>query len=205
MLKKILRFLFVPMILLLVTGCAGGVPEILPTTPSAPPSNTPIPSSSCIVGIWEIVNKEEFLKALVPVGSFEVSQFGAASTNGSVAYRFDNSGVVTVEAVSFQGEIDIRDATSVAKLTIRMEGFASGRYKLEDSTLTFSKMIDSDMFFSAAYDGEEMMTDVKADGFLPLFVFPYQSAQIVCSEKNLTITFIDNPNISLPLIFIRRR
>ena len=137
------------------------------------------------------------------MGSIDIAEFVSVKTVGGVAYRFDNTGVVTVEGVAFNSDIDVNEQPSIVKLTISMEGFASGRYHLEGNNVKISEMIDSDMTFSAVYDGEEMMADVTADGFLPLFVDPYLSAQFECSDTNLLLTFADHPNISQPIQFIK--
>ena len=203
--KRLSLMIIMPMIAILLIGCnAPGDKNKSAVPPVADPISSPTPSN-CIEGIWELVNKDEFVRALIPVGSFDSTQFVLVKTVGGVAYRFDNAGVLTVEGAAFQGDIDVKDEATIVKLNIRMEGFASGRYQLDGNNIKISEMIDSEMTFSAAYDGEEMMADVKADGFLPLFVDPYISAQFDCSDTSLSLTFVNHPNILQPLQFKRLR
>ncbi len=189
----------------LISGCASSKNDEIAEAPTATSSSDLSTLDTCIVGIWEVENKNDFLQALVPVGSFDSSQLVLGNPVGGVAYRFDGSGYLTVEGAAFQGSIDVKDNTSLAKLEIRLNGFASGRYSTSDGSIHFSEMTNSDMTYNAIFDGEEMMADVKADSFLPLFVPPFNSAKIECSATSLSLSFENHPNINNPLIFKRLR
>ena len=188
-----------------LSGCEGQT-NSLPTVPTASLTTGALPTpASCLVGIWEINDKESFLRALIPPGAFDPADLNLKNVVGSVAYRFDNQGILTVEAVTFQGVFDVKTDRDISSLEIKMEGFAVGGYQLEGDLVDLTEMKSSDMVFNASYSGEEMMTDVKADGFLPLFVAQYDSARIDCNKENLTLSFFNNPNIPKPLEFKRLR
>lgn len=194
-----LLLMFLPGLLL---GCTN-LEDLVPTaTPTREPSPTP---SSCLVGIWEIMDPETYLRALVPVGAFEPGSLSYVDSVGSVAYRFDNQSLVTVEAVNLNGRFDVKEGIELNTLDIRLSGFASGSFKLEEGVIHFSELLSSNMQYSAVYLNEEMMTDVQADSFLPLFVEPYRTAQYTCSQQKLTLELINFPNIQKPIEFKRLR
>lgn len=185
--------------LILGAGCVKGNSAISKPVLTAQDLLDTQVSPNCLVGVWEIVNKDDFARALIPIGSFESSNLGSIKTHGSAAYRFDEFGVLTVEAASFQADIEVLEENTLAKLVISMDGFASGNFSANSSLITLTDMIRSDMYFSALYDGEEMMSDMRADGYLPLFVAPNNTAEIDCAIDELSISFSGNPNLSQPL------
>jgi hypothetical protein len=124
---------------------------------------------------------------------------------GSVAYRFDTQGILTVEAVEFYGRFDVKEGRDIHLLDIRMSGFASGAYQQDQNQITLTEMRSSDMFFSSVYLNEEMMSDVKADSFVPLFIKPFNNVHFTCSQDTLSLEFVNFSNIKGPLEFKRLR
>jgi hypothetical protein len=192
-------------LLWMLAGCTNPASPSPSTAASAPqPGWTPTPSS-CVVGIWEIKDKEAFSRALVPAGAFDPKQLEFVKSIGSVAYRFDNEGVVTVEAVSFQGRYDVKMGIELGILDIRMAGFASGNFELTGDGIQVVEMLSSNMSYHAYFQGEDMMEDAKANTFLPLFVPPFNSATFKCSQDSLAFEFVNHPGINAPLEFKRLR
>lgn len=146
-----------------------------------------------------------FLRASIPTGSFDPDTLKFIDSIGGVAYRFDQRGVLTVEAVQFIGKFDVREGIDLESLEIKMSGFASSKYEINGDQVITGELISSDMDFSALFGQDEMMADVKADSFLPLFVAPYNLAKYVCSEQSLSLEFVNFPNIDAPLVFKRLR
>lgn len=172
---------------------------------SGPPPTPSRATASCLIGIWQIQDPEAFLRATLPVGSFDPEMLKFVGSAGGVAYQFDDRGILTVEAVQFQGQFDVRDDTSLQVLEIRMSGFASSNYSIEGENVVTTEMLSSDMDYSAIYEQEQMMTDVRADAFLPLFVEPYKTARFTCSQESLALELINFPAIEGPLEFKRLR
>jgi len=190
-------FLFVSL-----TGC-GSLFNPAPTaTATLQPSATP---SGCLIGIWEIEDPEQFLRASLPMGAFDPASLDFVGSVGSVAYRFDGQGVLTVEAAGFYGRFDVKEGNKLNMLDIRMNGFASGAYQVDGDTIQLTEMLSSDVEYSAIYLEEEMMNDAKADSFFPLFIDPYRIAKFQCSQERLTLQFANFPNIQEPLGFKRLR
>ena len=184
------------LLVIILTGC-----DVLinPT-----PTMTPTPQS-CLVGIWEIKAPESFMRASIPVGSFDPATLDYRDSMGSVAYRFAAEGVLTVEAVNFTGSFDVQEGIDLLTLDIQMSGFATGRYQLEGNLVRVTEILSSGMQFSALYDKEEMMSDVKADAFLPLFAKPYNNAAFTCDHEKLSLELPNFPNIQGALEFERLR
>ena len=201
-LRMILVFLAV---LWMLAACTNPASPPTSTADSSPqPVRSPTPSS-CVVGIWEITDKAAFSRALVPAGAFDPQQLEFVKSLGSVAYRFDNEGVVTVEAVSFQSRYDVKMGIELGILDIRMAGFASGNFELDGGGIQVVEMLSSNMSYHAYYQGEDMMSDAKANAFLPLFVPPFNSATFKCSQDSLAFEFVNHPGIQAPLEFKRLR
>ena len=208
--QKCLSTIFTFLLLsgLFLAGCSPSAAPIPTATASA--TQTPIPRPSptaenCLIGIWEIKDPETFLRASVPAGAFDPETMDFVGSVGSVAYRFDVRNVVTVEAVSFQGRFDVKSEQDLSVLDIRMIGFTSGSYDLKGNTLNFLDMLSSDMTFEVFYQKEYMMDNARADSFLPLFVEPYRTANITCSQDALSLELINFPNIQEPIEFKRLR
>jgi hypothetical protein len=180
----------------ILTGC-----DVL-INPS--PTITPTPPS-CLVGIWQIEVPETFLRASIPAGSFDPATLDFRDSVGSVAYRFDDKGILTVEAVNFNGSFDVKEGIDLVALDILMSGFASGRYQLEGNIVRVTEILSSEMQYSAIYDKEEMMSDVKANAFLPLFALPYNNATFSCDQDTLSLELPNFPNIQDALEFKRLR
>jgi len=196
--KQILSVWCLLLVLAFLSGCSGSF--------GSTPISTPITlSNPCIVGIWEIQDPESFLRASLPVGSFDQDTLKFIASLGSVAYRFDPQGGLTVEAVQFIGKFDVREVQDLQPLEIKMGGFAASRFEFDDEFVRTTEMLSSDMDYSVLYRQEEMMADVKADGFLPLFVAPHNAARYTCSQQTLTLEFENFPNIDGPLMFKRLR
>jgi hypothetical protein len=192
-------------VVILLTNLTGCTNLIVPATN---PTKSPVPTSvpaSCLQGIWEIKNPEIFLLASLPVGAFDLDTLKFIGSEGSVAYRFDNQEILTVEASNFNGKFDVRDGNDLNQLVINMSGFASGEYQQEGDAISLTQMRSSDMNYSAIYLQEEMMSDVKADAFLPLFIHPYTSARYKCTDDTLSLEFLNFPNIPAALEFKRLR
>jgi hypothetical protein len=195
--KQILTVWFV-LLTIILSGCSGGF--------SPAPTSTPTTGANpCIVGIWETQDPETFLRASLPVGSFDPDNLKFIKSLGSVAYRFDPQGGLTVEAVQFIGKFDVRAERDLLPLEIRMSGFASSKYEIDGEFVRAPEMLSSDMDYSVVYGQDEMMADVKADAFLPLFVQPHNSARFTCSQQTLSLEFVNFPNIDGPLEFKRLR
>ncbi len=204
--KNIMRAILISMLVVFLfislTGC-GILSTPTPTAnPTLQPSATP---PGCLIGIWEIEDPEQFLLASLPVGAFDPASLNFIGNVGSVAYRFDTQGVLTIEAAGFYGRFDVQEGGKLNMLDIRMNGFASGAYRVDGDTVQLTEMLSSDVQYSAIYLEEEMMNEAKADSFFPLFVDPYQIAKFQCSQEKLTLEFANFPNIQEPLGFKRLR
>ncbi|MCC6955310.1 MAG: hypothetical protein IT316_00865 [Anaerolineales bacterium] len=186
------------LLLVFLSGCAKGIG----LTPSPTPAATEAP---CLIGIWQIQHPETFLRASIPAGSFDPDTLKFINSIGGIAYRFDQRGVLTVEAVQFIGKFDVKIGINLEALEIKMSGFASSKYEIDGGQVKTVELLSSDMDFSALYGQDEMMADMKARDFLPLFVVPYNLANYTCSEQSLSLEFINFPNIDKPLEFKRLR
>jgi hypothetical protein len=193
-------------ILILITSSCDYIrgSDVPPDSTSTGSQVTPT-ISSCLIGIWEVQSKETFLRALIPVGAFDQKTLKYKGMLGGVAYRFDPMGGLLVEAEGVQGRFDVRTVPELKTLDFKMQGFAGGDYEIEGDVVRIPKMTNSAMNFSAIYDDEEMMSDVKADSFLPLFVEPYNAAKFKCDQNTLTLEILNLPSIEEPIQFKRLR
>ena len=192
-------------LLWMLAGCTNPASPSPSASASSPqPGWTPTPSS-CVVGIWEIKDKEAFSRALVPAGAFDPKQLEFVKSIGSVAYRFDNEGVVTVEAAGFQSRYDVKMGIELGILDIRLAGFASGNFELAGDSIQVVEMLNSNMSYHAYFQGDDMMTNTQANAYLPLFVPAFNSATYACSQDSLALEFVNHPGIESALEFKRLR
>ena len=170
----------------------------------APYSNQPTATSSiCLVGIWGIKNPEIYFKYSLPAGSFDLTTLAFKKSAGGIAYRFDSKGVLTVEAVTFDGRFDVKQGAEVLPLEMKMEGFASGAYTINGDTVVIDKVISTDVQFTAVYARESMMDTKNVENFAPLFQVPYTSAKFECTADTLTLLIENFPGIQEKIEFQR--
>ena len=180
--------------LLSLAACAS------PTVVSKQPTPT---SSICLVGIWSNINPETFYKYSLPPGSFDLTTLTYKGSAGGVGYRFDSKGVLTVEAVGFIGKFDVKEASGILPLEIKINGFASGTYTIDGDTVRLDKVLNSEMDYSATYAKEPMMGTKKIDDFAPLFLPPYTTAKFECSSDKLTLQIVNFPGYQEKIEFQR--
>jgi hypothetical protein len=170
----------------------------------SPYSNQPTATSSiCLEGIWAIRHPETFYRYSIPPGSFDLSALTFKNSMGGIAYRFDSKGVLTVEAVEFIGKFDVKQATEVLPLEIKMTGFGSGAYTINGDTVTLDKVLSSEIDYSATYAGESMMITKRIEEFAPLFLPPYRTAKFECTSDKLTLQILNFPGYQENIEFQR--
>jgi len=171
-----------------------------------PYSNLPTATSSnCLVGgIWVIRHPETFYKYSLPPGSFDLTTLAYKNSSGGIAYRFDDKGVLTVEAVGFTGKFDVKQGSETLPLEFKMNGFASGAYTVDGDTIHLSKVLNSGIDYSATYAGESMMSTKQIDDFAPLFLPPYTAAKFECTSDNLTLQILNFPGFQEKIEFQRQ-
>ncbi|MEW5869299.1 MAG: hypothetical protein AB1894_08495 [Chloroflexota bacterium] len=178
---------------LLLSACNG-----LASTP------TPTPVPACIVGLWEVASPEAFARQLLPPGSFDMDTLHFKGAAGAVGYAFSADGVLTVQALNWMGQFDVRDREILYALNLSMVGFASGAYTLEGDTLRVNEVKDSSgISFQAMMDQETMMDSINVQDFAPLFVAPFTVGRITCSETELRLEILNLPTAQEPLVFVR--
>ncbi len=170
-----------------------------------PYSNQPTATSSvCLVGgIWAIRHPETFYIYSLPAGSFDISSLVFKSSAGGIAYRFDDKGVLTVEAVELTGNFSVKEGAALAPLEITINGFASGAYSINGDTVTLDKVLSGNINYAATYSGEQMMNTSKVEDFAPLFVPPYRTAKFVCAADKLTLQIVNFPGYQENIEFER--
>jgi hypothetical protein len=166
--------------------------------------NQPIGTSSiCLEGIWGIRHPETYFRYSLPPGAFDLNTLTFKDSIGGIAYRFDNKGVLTIEAVGFDGKFDVKQGAEIAPLEMKMSGFASGAYTIDGDTVSLTKVISSEIQLLATYAGESMMDTNKVADFAPLFVPSYTSAKFECTPETLTLQIANFPSIKEKIEFQR--
>jgi len=192
-------------VLLLLSACSNASPPPGTDTPS-PGIDTPSPTpASCLVGIWEMKSPETFLRLSLPPGAFDLETLKYVDSGGGIAYRFDNQGVLTMEAVNFFGRFDVKLPQALAPLELKMNGFASGKYTFDEEVVRVEETLTSDIDYSAIFDGESMMDDARVNQFAPLFMEPYNAARVECSPEKLTLDVLNFPGVQERIEFKRLR
>jgi hypothetical protein len=167
-------------------------------------SNQPTATSSvCLEGIWSIRQPETFYKYSLPPGSFDLTTLIYKDSGGGIGYRFDSKGVLTVEAVGFTGNFDIKQGSETLPLEIKMNGFASGTYTINGDTVMLNKVLTSAIDYSATYDGEPMMNTKQINEFAPLFLSPYTTAKFECTSDKLMLQILNFPGYQEKIEFQR--
>jgi hypothetical protein len=192
------RILIVTVIVFLsVAACNSQVKTV-------PYSNQPTATSSvCLEGIWSIRQPEIFYKYSLPPGAFDLTMLVFKDSKGGIGYRFDNKGILTVEAVSFTGNFDVKQGAETLPLEIKMSGFASGNYAIKGDTVMVDKVLTSAIDYLATYDGEPMMSTKQIDEFAPLFLPPFTTARFECTSDKLTLQILNFPGYQEKIEFQR--
>jgi hypothetical protein len=159
----------------------------------------------CLIGIWQVQTPEVFLRLSIPPGAFDLSTVRFLDSTGGMAYRFDEQGVLTIEAVQFQGNFEVTIDNVSEPLMLLMSGFASGAYKVQGDILSIEQKLTSDIDYRAVYGGEDMMSDAQVDQFAPLFVPPYTKGRFTCTPKTLTLEILNFPGMQEAIHFVRLR
>jgi hypothetical protein len=168
-------------------------------------SNQPTATSSvCLEGIWAVRHPETFYKYSLPPGSLDLTTLTYQSSAGGIGYRFDNKGVLTIEAVQFTGKFDAKEGAGTVPLEIKMNGYASGAYTIDGATIRLDKVLTSYIDYSATYAGETMMSTKKVDDFAPLFLPPYNTAKFECTADKLTLQIVNFPGYQEKIEFERQ-
>jgi hypothetical protein len=187
--------MFLTIILLTLPACNGQVRQY---------SNQPTATSSiCLVGIWSIRHPESFYRYTLPPGSLDQNNLTFKDSGGGIGYRFDDKGVLTIEAVDFTGKFDVKDGVDILPLLIKINGVASGSYKLGDGTVSLDRVLSSEIFYSASYAEETMMATNKVSDFSPLFLPAYPSAKFECTTDKLTLQIENFPGYQEKIEFER--
>ena len=167
-------------------------------------SNQPTATSSiCLVGVWAIRQPETFYKYSIPPGAFDLTTLTYKNSTGGLGYRFDNKGVLTVEAVGFAGKFDVIDGAQTLPLEIKINGFASGTYTIDSATVHLDKLLTSEIEYIATYAGEPMMNTKQIEEFAPLFLPPYTTARFECTSDKLTLQILNFPGYQEKIEFQR--
>jgi hypothetical protein len=166
-------------------------------------SQPTVTSSICLVGIWSIRHPETFYQYSLPPGSFDLTTLIFKDSRGGIGYRFDSEGVLTVEAVEFDGKFDVKEGAGTLPLEIKINGFASGTYMINGDTVSLDKVLNSAIDYSATYAGEPMMNTKKIDEFAPLFLPPYTTAKFECTSDKLILQILDFPGYQEKIEFQR--
>ena len=179
---------------LTLAACNGQVPY----------SNQPTATSSiCLVGVWSIRNPEIYYKYSLPPGSFDLTTLTYKDSAGGIGYRFDSKGVLTIEAVGFNGKFDVKEGAETLPLEIMMNGFASGTFTINSDTVQLDEVVTSEIEYSATYGGEPMMSTNKVAEFAPLFLPPYTTAKFECNSETLTLQLLNFPGYQEKIEFQR--
>ncbi len=181
----------------LLSACNGG-PK--PASSGNQPAAT---SSICLEGIWGIRQPETYFRYSLPPGAFDLAALTFKDSKGGIAYRFDNQGVLTIEAVGFDGKFDVKQGAEIAPLEMKMSGFASGAYTIAGDTVSLTKVISSEIQLLATYAGESMMDTKRVVDFAPLFVPSYTSAKFECTPETLTLQIVNFPSLQEKIEFQR--
>ena len=83
----------------LLAACNGG------SKPASSGNQPAATSSICLEGIWSIRHPETYFRYSLPPGAFDLTTLTFKASIGGIAYRFDNKGVLTIEAVGFDGKL----------------------------------------------------------------------------------------------------
>ena len=181
----------------LLAACNGG------SKPASSGNQPAATSSICLEGIWSIRHPENYFRYSLPPGAFDLTTLTFKASIGGIAYRFDNKGVLTIEAVGFDGKFDVKQGAEIAPLEIKMSGFASGAYTIDGDTVSLTKVISSEIQLMTTYAGESMMDTKKVADFAPLFVPSYTSAKFECTPETLTLQIVNFPSIQEKIEFQR--
>jgi hypothetical protein len=186
------RALLLLLAAVLLAGCLGK-----PATPATPAAPTPAVVEPCLVGIWEVADNEQFLRALLPADAFDAGSLAYQSSKGAAAYNFGADGQLGFLATQLEGNFS--SGAEKTPLLLKLDGYAAADYRVDGDTIAVGTLRQAAMQLQALLDKTPMLDNPRPGEFLPLFVNPYIRARYTCSGDALSLKIQDDPRLTQPL------
>ena len=168
----------------------------IPTATSIP-TNTPAPTvtaapatgATCLVGMWQVTDMSDYFAAVMSKTKTNATIVGQ---NGQLLYTFTPDGHATIEAQSFQEEIQAKVQGFPLDMVIAMNGDATSTYTHTLTTITFAHPDNSRFKISATVNGQEMFGATTPDEMAAAFGLSadpkYNTSVYECDGDTLRIT-----------------
>lgn len=157
----------------------------------------------CLVGRWMVTSDELLARAMLPPGAFNQDDLVFKGVGGAVGYDFSQSGVLTLQTVSWQALFDVKVEQTMMQLLLTSNGTATAKVDVAGDQITVGEVTQDLSGFTASLDGQEMMNTVKVGEFAPLFIKNAKTGQYKCEGDNLNITYTDPAGVTYTLVFLR--
>jgi hypothetical protein len=160
-------------------------------------------SDECIIGIWEVANKEVHSRTVIPFGAVDQSELKYLDGNNELAYKFGEDGVLSILAVNWTSYFEVITDQDTFLLDFKVNGIANAEYSLDGNTITIGPVTDNRMIYEATLDGEQMVDNQSVDDFSPLFMSSIISESYECSQDTLSLRILNLTGEEETLTFIR--
>lgn len=169
--------------------------------------NTGPKVEECLIGVWEINDPDAFGRAVLPEGAFPSGALNFRRGSNEIAYKFDDTGAISVLAVEWQNTYDFDVDQDNVMMGMYINGYVVGKYEVVDDNrvmVTYVSAPQQNIEYQAVVEGEFLADTTEAVEFLPLFVNPSNIADVICSKDTLSLTLLNRSDLESPITFTRQ-
>lgn len=179
----------------------------MPTLPPIPtPTTDPaIAAKTCLAGTWEISDLSAYILAAIPPDLASQYALQYQGSSGEAFFTLSPDGVFTMQADQLQMSFEAKVSIFKAQVTANVDGKATGKYTVEDNTLTTSDVDTSGLSASAQALGNDLVDPAQLIRAIPLIQSPSNSAEFTCAGDQLQLKISSYPENIPPLVFKRAK
>jgi archaellum component FlaF (FlaF/FlaG flagellin family) len=188
---------------LIPTGTAGEPSQTAPKPTLQPPTPIVKPDQDCLTGTWEITNLSDYILAAIPADLAEKYDLQYNGSSGKATFTFTPDGSITLNADQIVILFDAKVSIITLSLKVRIDGSATGKYILTDSSLTTTNMNTAELNASAKAAGQDVIDPAQVINAIPLVKSPYNVARSTCEDDSLQLKLQAYPE-SIPALTFQR-
>lgn len=162
-----------------------------------------IAGASCLVGVWEIGDLSPYILAAIPRDTAEQYNLTYQGANGRALFTLSPNGNLDIQADQMELLFEARASILKVPISVKVEGEARGKYRVDENRLTTSEMDTSGMTASAQALGNDLIDSAQILNAIPLLSSAANTAEFTCAGDLLQLRVLSYPESIPPLVFNR--